>query len=113
MAEPATDPTKEPQATRQYIFDEAQTRLFFIGSGVLMVSAIVGILLLASSQPKGDFLEPNRDQYLTTLLEATETLDGGTELGEGVVTIPIERAIELVAERGVADPFTVDDADSE
>lgn len=95
-----------PENQRRYIFSEAQTRLMFMGSGVLMVSTIVGILLLATSQPQGQYLEPNRAQYLATITEATEALAGGEENANGTVTIPIERAMELVVERGVADPFT-------
>ena len=95
-----------PENQRRYIFSEAQTRLMFVGSGVLMVSTIVGILLLATSQPQGQYQEPNRAQYLAILTEATEQLGGGAENADGTVTIPIERAMELVVERGVADPFT-------
>ena len=98
---------KEPQATRQYIFSEAQTRLFFVGSGVLMVSALVTILILATARPRGEFLEPNREQYLETVGQASEALSGGAQNDDGSVTIPIERAMELIVERGVAQPFTV------
>ena len=99
-----------PENQRRYIFSEAQTRLMFVGSGVLMVSTIVGILLLATSQPQGQYLEPNRAQYLATITEATEELAGGEENADGTVTIPIERAMELVVERGVANLFSDADA---
>lgn len=97
-----------PENTRRYIFSEAQTRLMFVGSGVLMVATIVGILFLASSYPQGRYLEPIRSQYLATLTEATEELAGGAENADGTFTIPIERAMELVAERGVVDPFAAE-----
>ena len=110
MADPKNTPENTentpPENQRRYIFSEAQTRLMFMGSGVLMVSTIVGILLLATSQPQGQYLEPNRAQYLSTITQATEELAGGEENADGTVTIPIERAMELVVERGVADPFT-------
>lgn len=98
---------KEPQETRQYIFSEAQTRFFFAATGVLMVSTIVGLLLLATVQPQGNFELPDRRQYIETVTSAAEDLSGGAENTDGSVTISIERAIELVAERGVVDPFTV------
>lgn len=97
---------EEPQATRQYIFDETQTRFFFAGSGVLMVATIVGILLLASARPQGDFEAPDRRQYIETVTGAAQDLAGGVENADGSATISIERAIELVAERGVVDPFS-------
>ncbi len=100
----------QPENTRRYIFSEAQTRLMFVGSGVLMVATIVGILLLASARPQGKYLEPNRAQYLATLTEATEQLAGGAVNADGTLTLPIEQAMELVAERGVVDPFTVEGA---
>lgn len=96
----------QPENTRRYIFSEAQTRLMFVGSGVLMVATIVGILLLASSRPQGQYLEPNRAQYLATLTEATEQLAGGAVNADGTLTLPIEQAMELVVKRGVVNPFT-------
>jgi len=99
---------EETQATRQYIFSEQQTRFFFAGSGVLMVATIVGILLLASARPQGGFEAPDRRQYIETVTNAADDLVGGAENADGSVTISIERAIELVAERGVVDPFTVE-----
>ncbi len=98
---------------RRYIFSEAQTRLMFVGSGVLMVATIIGILLLASARPQGEYLEPNRTQYLATLTEATEELAGGAENADGTLTLPIEQAMELVAERGVVNPFTVEGAEGQ
>ena len=98
---------------RRYIFSEAQTRLMFVGSGVLMVATIVGILLLASARPQGQYLEPNRAQYLATLTEATEQLAGGAVNADGSLTLPIEQAMELVVERGVVDPFTVEGAEGQ
>ena len=103
-------PESQPANQRRYIFSEAQTRLMFVGSGVLMVATLVGILLLASSRPQGRYLEPNRVQYLATLTEATDKLAGGATNPDGTVTIPIDQAMQLVAKRGVVNPFTVEGA---
>lgn len=91
--------------TRRYIISERLTRLIFIGSGVLMVSTIMGILLLASTRPRGEFIELERSAYLETLVTATESLEGYGQNDDGSYHIPIERAMELVVERGVANPY--------
>lgn len=62
------------ESTRQYIFTEEQTRQMFIGSGVLMVASLVGILLLASSRPQGSFVSPDRTTLLNTVNIASEQL---------------------------------------
>ena len=91
--------------TRQYIFSERLTRLMFIGSGILMVSTVLGILLLASSRPRGEFIELEREAYISTLETAAQSLEGYGQNEDGSYHIPIERAMELVVERGVANPF--------
>lgn len=94
---------------RQYIFSEGQTRLLFIAMSVGMVATLVGILLLASSRPQGRLTTNlDRTQYQTTLAEATSQLEGYHENADGTVSIPIERAMELIVERGVVDPFSAD-----
>jgi hypothetical protein len=92
--------------TRQYIFTEEQTRQMFIGAGMLMVSTLVGLLLLASSRPQGKFSNLDRTTYLSTVSQASETLESYRQADDGSVSIPIERAMELLAERGVAKAFT-------
>lgn len=94
------------QNTRQYIFTEEQTRFMFIGTGVLMVATIVGILLLAYSRPQGRFSLVDRSQYLQTVQGASEQISSYRQNGDGTVSIPVDRAMELLVERGVADPFT-------
>jgi hypothetical protein len=92
-------------STRQYIFTEEQTRQMFIGAGVLMISTLVGILLLASSRPQGKFVHPDRTTLLNTVNAASETLESYHLHEDGSVSIPIERAIDLVTERGVSKAF--------
>ena len=103
-------PEQPETPTRQYIFSEAQIRLLFIGSVAAMVFTLFAILLLASSRPKGRLVEPDRSQYQSAAEDAAERLSGGQTSADGSVTIPIERAMELIAERGVADPFTAQSA---
>jgi hypothetical protein len=93
------------ESTRQYIFTEEQTRQMFIGAGVLMVATLVGLLLLASSRPQGRFVTPDRTTLLNTLNTASEKLESYHLNEDGSVSIPIERAIELVSERGIANAF--------
>ena len=98
--------SNEPRVnTRQYIFSEAQTRLFFILSGVGMVATVVTLLILASAKPQGAFKELDRSNYIATLDSATTSISEYRENADGSVSIPIERAMELVAERGTANPF--------
>lgn len=96
---------QQNQATRQYIFTEEQTRLMFIGTGVLMLSTIVGILLLAYSRPQGRFSLVDRSQYLETVQSASETIGSYRQNPDGTVSIPVEAAMELLVERGVSNAF--------
>lgn len=93
------------QAPRHYIISAGQTRILFIASSVLMVTTLVGILLLASSRPRGEFTVLDRSQYQSTLESATQDLQGYLQHADGRISIPIERAMELVVERGVVNPF--------
>jgi hypothetical protein len=93
------------QATRQYIFTEEQTRFMFIGTGVLMISSIVAILLLAYSRPQGRFSIVDRSQYLETVQTASQQIGSYRQNPDGTVSIPIENAVELLLERGVANAF--------
>lgn len=93
------------ESTRQYIFSEEQTRQMFIGAGVLMIATLVGILLLASSRPQGRFANLDRTTLLNTVNAASVQLESYQLHEDGTVSIPIERAIELLAERGIANAF--------
>ncbi len=92
--------------TRHYIFTEEQTRLMFIGTGVLMVATIVGILLLAYSRPQGRFSLVDRSEYLETVQTASEQISTYRQNADGTVSIPVEQAIELLVERGVNNAFS-------
>lgn len=90
-----------PQPTRQYLFTEQQIRAAFVLSGIGMVSVIVGLLLLATSRPQGRFDPADNTEFVATLAAASEDLDGFEIVGENRAIIDIDRAMELVAERGV------------
>lgn len=95
--------------TRQYIFTAGLTRLLFIGMAVGMIVTLVGLLILSSSRPRGEFTTNlDRSPYLNTLEEATSSISEYRENADGTVSIPIERAMELVAERGVVNPFAAE-----
>jgi hypothetical protein len=96
---------QQTQPTRQYIFTEEQTRFMFIGTGVLMLATIVGILLLAYSRPQGRFSLVDRSQYLETVQSASETIGTYRQNPDGTVSIPVEQAMELLVERGVSNAF--------
>lgn len=95
---------------RQYIFTEGQIKGMFAAVTVLMVLGLSALLLLISAQPQGAFSSADSRQFEATIEGASEELSGYRELEDGTVQIDIDRAIELVAERGVTSPFTVAEA---
>ena len=97
----------KPEPTQQFIISEGQVRTAFIGSAVLMVTTLALILILAFVRPHGRFTPADTSQYQSTVNAAAEQLHGFEVLEDGRARIDISRAMELVAERGVAKPFTV------
>jgi mono/diheme cytochrome c family protein len=87
---------------RDYLLSPAALRNLFVGSAVAGISLVVVVLTLASSAPQGRYTPADETQYQRTLTEATETL-GSAGLNEGGETarIPINEALQLVAERGL------------
>jgi mono/diheme cytochrome c family protein len=88
---------------RDYAVSERALRILF---GLLIggaIAALVVILLLMSLGPRGRYVTPNTQQYELTLERSLEQLGAYHHDAEtGVTRVPIERAMELVAERGVA-----------
>jgi mono/diheme cytochrome c family protein len=95
-----------PEPTRQYIFTERQIKLAFGAVTGLMVLSLSALLLLITARPQGAFGEADTSRFEGTLAAAAAELQGYREQGDGLLEIDIDHAIELVAERGVADPFT-------
>jgi mono/diheme cytochrome c family protein len=89
---------------RGYVVSERTLRILFgllIGGGITL---LVVILLLMTLGPRGRYTTPNTQLYDSTLERAMERLAAYDYDAEtGAARIPIERAMELVAERGVAD----------
>lgn len=100
----------DPQPTRQYLFSEEQIRAIFVASGIGAVTVLVGLLLLASARPQGRFEALDESQYQETLERAAASLEGFEDLGEGRARLDIDRAMELIAERGVASAVVVGSA---
>lgn len=92
-------------ANDKLIFSEGQVRLAFVASTFGMVAVIVAILLLATMQPQGRYVAADATEYNRTLSLASSALGEYRETEDGRITIPIERAMELVAERGVVGPL--------
>ena len=91
-----------PEPTRQYIFTEGQIRLAFVGSIVGMVGILVLLLILVSARPQGRYAAADTTQFDNTLQVAIGGLEGYEVLENGRATIDIQRAMELVVERGVS-----------
>ncbi|MEX2536148.1 MAG: cytochrome c [Trueperaceae bacterium] len=94
-----------PEPTRQYLFTDRQIKGFFAAVTVGMVLALIALLLLISALPNGTFAAADTRQFDETLERTSRELSGYRELADGTVQIDIHRAIELVAERGVENPF--------
>ncbi len=90
------------RAPRDYLLTEGETRVLFILGGIGAVAALVLILVLMSARPQGQYTPADTTEYELTLTTAAAALsDYSHSEVTGRVTIPIERAMSLVAERGV------------
>lgn len=90
-----------PEPTRAPLFTAGEIRTSLILSGVGMAGLLVLILLLASSRPQGAFQAADDDQFRATVAASAEYLEGYELVGSDRARIAVDRAIELVAERGV------------
>lgn len=100
-------PTEVVEPTRQYLVSEQQVRGVFLLSIVGMVVVLVGLLLLATSKPQGRFQTLDETEFRNALTVATDQLEGYELMDDGRARIDIDRAMELVAERGVTAPGLV------
>jgi mono/diheme cytochrome c family protein len=89
------------EPSRQYLFTTQQIRAAFVLSGIGMIAAIVGLLVLATSQPQGRLTPPDTSEFEASLAAATEDLAGFERIGETRARIDIDTAMQLVVERGV------------
>ncbi len=92
-----------PEPTRQYLIGERQLRLATVMGTLGMVATLVVILLIATGRPQGRLTPLDPSQFQASLTRATEDLQGYALLGDGRARIDIDRAMALVADRGVTD----------
>ncbi|HZJ09377.1 MAG TPA: cytochrome c [Trueperaceae bacterium] len=100
----AMNPNDPVEPTRQYLISEGQIRGAFLLSAVGMAAVLIGLLLLATSRPQGTFEPLDGTEFQGAVAAATDQLEGYELLEDGRARIDIDRAMELVVERGVADP---------
>lgn len=88
---------------REYLISPTALRNLFVGSWVVAVLILVALLTMTSSKDQSRYTPADEDQYQATLQSASATISepGVNELGAG--RIPIERAMALVAEKGLAE----------
>lgn len=90
-----------PRPTKDYLFSSKQVQLAAAVMTAGMIVTLIAVLLLATAQPKGHFEVLDTSQFRAQVEAATDDLSGFELLEDGRATIDIERAMELVAQRGV------------
>lgn len=90
-----------PERDDRMLVSATGVRNAFVLSGVGMVAVVVLFLILATAQPQGTYQSADDSQYRATLAGASQDLEGFELIGDGGARIDIERAMELVVERGV------------
>lgn len=90
-----------PDRNDRALFTAAQVRFAFAASVIGMVGVLVLLLVLATSRPQGSLRPAADQQHRDTVAAAAEKLDGYEVVGDTRARIDIDRAIDLVAERGV------------
>ncbi len=99
------DTSYEP--VRQYLVSEGQVRTAFVLSALGMAALLLLLLFLATSRPQGRLSALDPTEFQTGLQAATGVLEGYEVFDDGRARLDIDRAMELVAERGVASPGIV------
>jgi len=93
-----------PDDTRRYLISEKQVRLAVFLGTIGMIALVTVIFLLATSRPRGSFQILDGSAFQQQLNAAVDSITGYEDLGDGKARIDINRAMELVAQRGVQDP---------
>ena len=89
------------QRTRQYIVSESAVRRGFLFGSIGMVVVVLALLILITSQPRGQYQALDDGQHQALLSEAEARLGGFELLDDGAARIDIDHAMQLVVERGV------------
>lgn len=95
------------EPTRQYLLSEGQVRIAFVLSAVGMAGLLLLLLVLAMARPQVRLTPANATEFQAGLEAATGALAGYEVYEDGRARIDIDRAMELVAERGVQAPGIV------
>jgi len=95
-----------PEDNRRPLFTENHMRIAFTAVTIGMILGIFVIFFLITARPTGQFTRPDTWQYEQNLERTSQQLSGFRELEDGRVQLDINHAIQLVAERGVVDPFS-------
>lgn len=92
------------QPTRQYLLSEGQVRTAFVLSAVGMTALLLLLLILATAKPESRLRPADSTEFEQGLTAATSTLSGYEVFEDGRARLDIDRAMELVTERGVQSP---------
>lgn len=95
------DDAEQPPQGRNHAISATMVRNLFIGSGIGAVVLIVVILTLTSAIDQARYTPADETQYQRTLVDATQELSGYSQGENGRVSIPIEQAISITAQRGL------------
>src|SRR5690625_2019762 len=100
----------EENRNRGPLFNDNHLRIAFTVVTTGMILGLVVLYFLITARPSGQFTQADTWQYVQNMTRTTEQLSGFREREDGRVQLDINHAIQLVAERGVQNPFTTAEA---
>ncbi len=89
------------QRTRQYIISDVAVRRGFLFASIGMIAVLLALLVLITAQPQGRFQALDASGHRLLLADAEARLASFELLEDGLARIDIDRAMELVVERGL------------
>ncbi len=95
--------TQQSTPANDYLISPGTLRNLFVASIIAAVVILLAILVMMTSFNRARYTPANETQFQETLQAASTTLEepGANDTGSG--RIPIERAMEIVAEKGLAE----------
>ena len=93
-----------PEPTKQFIFSEKQIRIAMAAFTVGGLLLVLAIFFLATARPQGSFKPLDTAEFNQHVERGTERIADYQLMEDGRARLRIDRAIELVAERGTAVP---------
>jgi mono/diheme cytochrome c family protein len=105
----ADDKNTEYQPVRQYLISEKQVRAAFVLSFAGMVGLLLLLLVVAMARPQAryELASGGGQEYRAGRAASSARLEGYEVFPDGTARIDIDRAMELVVARGVANPGIV------